>query len=168
MGRFSMESLREQMFEYRKQLEKGHVQGAYRELMSYIMDLRNYLKNKYPEYSVSGIYQGYMDMTYFSFTPDSLKTLKLKIAVVFIYDTFKFEVWLAGSNKNVQKEYWELFTEKKLEEYYIPSSIKGRDSIVENVLVENPDFADLDSLTQEIEEGTLIFMEDVVEAISTK
>lgn len=165
MGRFSMESLREQMFEYRKQLEKGHVQGAYRGLMSYIMDLRTYLKNKYPEYSVSGIYQGYMDMTYFSFTPDSLKSLKLKIAVVFIYDTFKFEVWLAGSNKNVQKEYWELFTKKSLEKYHIPSSIKGRDSIVENVLVENPDFGDLDSLTQEIEESTLRFMEDVVEAL---
>ncbi len=37
MGRFSMESLSEQMFEYRKQLEKGHIQGAYRGLMSYIM-----------------------------------------------------------------------------------------------------------------------------------
>jgi hypothetical protein len=161
-----MESLREQMFEYRKQLEKGHVQGAYRGLMSYIMDLRNYLKNKYPEYSVSGIYQGYMDMTYFSFTPDSLKSLKLKIAVVFIYDTFKFEVWLAGSNKNVQKEYWELFTEKSLEKYHIPSSIKGRDSVAENVLVENPDFGDLDSLTQKIEEGTLIFIEDILEFLS--
>jgi hypothetical protein len=89
----------------------------------------------------------------------------LKIAVVFIYDTFKFEVWLAGSNKNVQKEYWGLFTEKSLEKYHIPSSIKGRDSIVENVIVENPDFGDLDILTQEIEEDTLRFMEDVLEAI---
>lgn len=162
-----MESLREHMFEYRKQLEKGHVQEAYRGLMGYIMDLRTYLKNKYPEYSVSGIYQGYMDMTYFSFTPDSLKSLKLKIALVFIYDTFKFEVWLAGSNKNVQKEYWELFTEKSPDKYHIPSSIKGRDSIVENVLVENPDFGDLDILTEEIENGTLKFMADVVEFLST-
>lgn len=161
-----MESLREHMLEYRKQLEKGHVQEAYRGLMSYMMDLRTYLKNKYSEYTVSGIYQGYMDMTYFSFTPDSLKSLKLKIAVVFIYDTFKFEVWLAGSNKNVQKEYWELFSEMGLNKYHIPSDIKGIDSIVENVLVENPDFGDLDSLTQEIEDGTLKFMEDMVEFLS--
>lgn len=161
-----MESLREHMLEYRKQLEKGHVQEAYRGLMEYIMDLRTYLKNKYSEYTVSGIYQGYMDMTYFSFTPDSLKSLKLKIAVVFIYDTFKFEVWLAGSNKNVQKEYWELFSEMGLNKYHIPSDIKGIDSIVENVLVENPDFGDLDSLTQEIEDGTLKFMEDMVEFLS--
>ncbi len=161
-----MESLREHMFEYRKQLEKGHVQEAYMGLMGFIGNLRTYLKNKYPEYSVSGIYQGYMDMTYFSFTPESLKSLKLKIAVVFIYDTFKFEVWLAGSNKNVQKEYWELLKKGGLQKYYLPSDIKGIDSIVENVLVENPDFGDLDILTEEIEDGTTKFIGDVVEFLS--
>jgi hypothetical protein len=166
MGRFIMESLREHMHEYRKMLEKGHVQEAYMGLMDYIGDLRTYLKNKYPEYSLSGIYQGYMDMTYFSFTPDSLKSLKLKIAVVFIYDTFKFEVWLAGSNKNVQKEYWELLKKGGLQKYHLPSDIKGIDFIVENVLVENPDFGDLDILTEEIEDGTTKFIGDVVEFLS--
>jgi len=161
-----MESLREHMHEYRKMLEKGHVQEAYMGLMDYIGDLRTYLKNKYPEYSLSGIYQGYMDMTYFSFTPDSLKSLKLKIAVVFIYDTFKFEVWLAGSNKNVQKEYWELLKKGGLQKYHLPSDIKGIDFIVENVLVENPDFGDLDILTEEIEDGTTKFIGDVVEFLS--
>jgi len=161
-----MESLREHMHEYRKMLEKGHVQEAYMGLMDYIGDLRTYLKNKYPEYSLSGIYQGYMDMTYFSFTPDSLKSLKLKIDVVFIYDTFKFEVWLAGSNKNVQKEYWELLKKGGLQKYHLPSDIKGIDFIVENVLVENPDFGDLDILTEEIEDGTTKFIGDVVEFLS--
>jgi hypothetical protein len=108
-----------------------------------------------------------MDMTYFSFTPDSLKSLKLKIAVVFIYDTFKFEVWLAGSNKNVQKEYWELLKKDGLQKYHLPSDIKGIDFIVENVLVENPDFGDLDILTQEIEDGAMKFIGDVVEFLST-
>ena len=38
------------------------------------MELRTQLKNKYPDYFVSGsIYYGYMDMTYFSFFPESLK-----------------------------------------------------------------------------------------------
>lgn len=35
--------------------------------MSYIMDLRTYLKNKYLEYIVCGIYQRYMDMTFSNF-----------------------------------------------------------------------------------------------------
>ena len=31
-----------------------------------MMDLRRHFKNKYPSYSISGLYQGYMDMTYFA------------------------------------------------------------------------------------------------------
>ena len=65
-----MESLHECMNEYRKQLEKGYIQKAYRGLMEYIMDLRTHFKNKYPDSFVSGsIYYGYMDMTYFAFSP---------------------------------------------------------------------------------------------------
>ena len=79
----------EYMQEYRKQLQRGYIQEAYKGLMGYIMDLRVYFKNKYPEYSVSGIYQGYMDMTYFSFSPESIKSRKLKIAIVLIYETFR-------------------------------------------------------------------------------
>lgn len=150
------------MEEYRIQLEEGYIQKAYQGLMKYIMDLRVHLKNKYPEYSLSGIYYGYMDMTYFSFSPESLKNRKLKIAIVFVHETFKFEVWLAGSNKKVQKRYWELIKEGNWKEYHIPSTTKGVDSILEHVLVDAPDFSDLDGLTQQIEMGTLKFIEDVV------
>ncbi len=101
-----MESFHEYMEEYRKQLEKGVVQKAYQGLMAYIMDLKTYFKNKYPEYFVSGsLYYGYMDMTYFSFIPESLKHRHLKIAIVFIHEAFRFEAWLAGYNKQVQTEY---------------------------------------------------------------
>ena len=91
-----MKSLNEYVNEYRKQIEKGDIKEAYKGLMEYIMDLRRQFKNKYPEYFVSGsIYQGYMDMTYFSFIPVSLKSKKLRIAIVFIHDKIRFEVWLA-------------------------------------------------------------------------
>jgi hypothetical protein len=62
------------MYEYKKQLEKGAIKEAYRGLMDYFNALRLFFKNKYPDYFVSGsVYYGYMDMTYFSFTPGSLK-----------------------------------------------------------------------------------------------
>ena len=80
------------MNEYKKQLQKGVIQKAYKGLMEYIMDLRTHLQHKYPEYFVSAIYYGYMDMTYFSFTSRTLKERKLKAAVVFIHDAFRFEV----------------------------------------------------------------------------
>ncbi len=157
-----MESFHEYINEYRKQLEKGAIQEAYKGLMEYIMSLRTHLKNKYPDYFVSGsIYHGYMDMTYFSFFPKSLKDRKLKIAIVFIHDPFRFEVWLAGNNKRVQSKYWKLFKESDWNKYHIVSTTKGVDSIVEYILVDNPDFSDLDTLTKQIERATLKFIKDV-------
>jgi hypothetical protein len=157
-----MESFHECMNEYRKQLEKGAIIKAYKGLMEYIMDLRMHLKNKYPDYFVSGsIYFGYMDMTYFSFFPKSIKDKNLKIAIVFIHEAFRFEVWLAGINKQVQKNYWKLFNESDWNKYPIVSTTKGVDSILEYTLVSNPDFSDLHALTKIIETETLKFIEDI-------
>ncbi|MCX6224747.1 MAG: hypothetical protein NTV01_08365 [Bacteroidia bacterium] len=162
-----MKSLNENIKEYRKQIEKGDIKEAYKGLMEYIMDLRLYFEKKYSDYYVSGsIYYGYMDMTYFSFFPESLKSKKLKIAIVFIHDTVRFEVWLAGYNKQVQTKYWKLFKESGWNKYSIPSTTKGFDSIVEHILVDDPDFNDLDALTKQIEKGTLIFIKDVMTFLS--
>ena len=58
----------ESMLEYKRQLEKGVIQEAYRGFMTYFNSLRTYFNKTYHEHSVSGsIYYGYMDMTYFSF-----------------------------------------------------------------------------------------------------
>ncbi|MBN2089870.1 hypothetical protein JW964_09655 [candidate division KSB1 bacterium] len=157
-----MGSFQENINEYRKQLEKGAIQAAYRGLMEYIMDLRTYFKNQYPDYFVSGnIYYGYMDMTYFSLTPISLKQRNLKIAIVFNHDTFRFEVWLGGYNKQVQSKFWKVFQESDWKKYHIVSTTKGVDSIIEYILVDNPDFSDLNNLTKQIESEALIFIEDV-------
>src|SRR4030042_4652548 len=135
-----METFHESMQEYRKQLKKVAIQEAYRGLMAYIMDLRTSFKNKYPEYFVSGsIYYGYMDMTYFSFIPESLKHRNLKIAIVFVHESFRFEVWLAGYNKTVQTEYWKLFKESDWDKYRVVSTTKGADAIIEHILVDNTD-----------------------------
>jgi len=157
-----MELFHEYMNEYRKQMEKGTIQEAYKRLIEYIMNLRTFLKKKYPDYYVSSsIYYGYMDMTYFAFFPDSFKRRGLKIGIVFIHKTCRFEVWLFGYNKKVQTKYWKLIKEKKWNKYHIPSTTKGVDSILDHILVDNPDFKDLDRLTKQIETGTLKFIKDV-------
>ena len=162
-----MESFHEYIDEYRKQLGMGKIQEAYRGLMEYVMALRTYFKNKYPGYVVSGsIYYGYMDMTYFSFFPKSLKNRNLKVAIVFVHDAFRFEVWLAGFNKQVQAKYWKLFKESNWDKYRIVSSTEGVDSIVEHILVDNPDFKDLDALTKQVERETLKFIKDVESFLS--
>ena len=166
----NMGSFQKDINEYRKQLEKGAVQAAYKGLIQYIMDLRTYLKNKYPDYFVSGsIYYGYMDMTYFSFISKPLKDRKLKTAIVFLHEAFRFEVWLGGYNKKVQSEYWKRFREKSAwRKYHIVPDIKGIDSILEYILVDTPDFSDLDTLTRKIEKGTLRFMKDVEKFLLSK
>ena len=157
-----MESFHEYINEYRKQLEKGAIKEAYKGLMEYIMDLRTHFKNKYPDYFVSSsIYYGYMDMTYFSFFPKSLKDRSLKIAIVFIHDTFKFEVWLSGSNRNVQTKYWKLLKESDWHKYHLASNPRAVDYVLDHILINNPDFSDLDSITRQIERGTLEFIRDV-------
>ena len=162
-----MENFQEYMKEYRKQLEMGAIKKAYKGLMEYLLDLRTHFGNKYPDYFVSGsIYFGYMDMTYFSFYPKFFKQRKLKIAIVFIHDTCRFEVLLAGNNKQVQSKYWKLFKESGWNKYHIVPTTKGVDSIIESILVDNPDFSDLGSLTKQIERATLRFTKDVENFLS--
>ena len=156
-----MESLPDLINEYRKQLEKGVIQEAYRGLMEYVMDLRTHFSKKYPDFAPGNIYQGYMDMTYFPIFPKGLTSRKLKIAVVLIHDTIKFEVWLAAQNKQIQKEYRKLFKEGDWSKYRISAATKGVDSIMEYTLADTPDFTGLDELTKQIEQGTLNFINDI-------
>ena len=157
-----MKSLQENMIEYRKQLKKGAIQRAYQGLLQYMMSLKNHFSTNYPDFSVPGsIYYGYMDMTYFPVISRSLKDRELKIAIVFVYDTFRFEVWLSGRNQQVMSKYWKLFTDSNWKRYTIAPRGKWADSVLEHVLVDNPDFSDLDALTRQIEQGTLKFIKDV-------
>lgn len=157
-----MGSFHEAMLAYRIQLEKGAIQAAYRGLMEYMLALRAHFQKQHQEFSSPGsLYYGYMDMTYFSVVPQALKERSLKVAVVFLHEAFRFEVWLAGYNKQVQAQYWQLFKEGGWNQYRLVPSTKGYDSILEHVLAEDPDFSDLPALTTQIEGETLRFIRDV-------
>lgn len=162
-----MESFHEHIGEYRNQIKKGDVKKAYQGLMKYFEELRLYLKNKYPDYFLSGsINYGHMDYTYFYFFPKSLKQKKLKVVILFIHDTFKIEAWLSGYNKNVQSKYWKLFTEKGWNKYHIASTTKNVDYISDCILADNPDFSDLSALTSQIEKGAIKFIKEIENFLS--
>jgi hypothetical protein len=119
------------MSEFKKLLASGTLQKEYQELVSFMMSLRNHLSQKYAgRFSTSSFYQGYMDMSYFAFTPETLRAIGLKIAIVFVYETFRFEVWLAANNKKVQKKYWNLVRECGWEKFRVAPAIQGYDSIL--------------------------------------
>jgi Family of unknown function (DUF7000) len=156
-----MHSIQEDMAELRRQLGKGSIQKAYRALLAYMTGLRTHFENNYGDSAVSGLYQGYMDMTYFALFPPSLKRRDLKVAIVFNYDAFRFEAWLAARNRKVQWQYWELFRDSQWNEYRVVAPTKGIDSIVECDLASDFDLGDPDTLTSRIETATAAFVDDI-------
>lgn len=161
-----MNSMWEDMEEFREQLRKGSIQKAYRTLLTYMLGLRAFFKNRYPDADVSGLYQGYMDMTYFALLPPSLKQRNLKIAIVFNYEAFRLEAWLVGRNRQVQRQYWELFRDSQWPEYRVVMPAKGIDSIVECDLARDFDLSASDALTSSIEKTTVAFIDDIERYLS--
>lgn len=161
-GRIDMDSFSEDMKEFHAQLRTGEVQRAYRGLMQFMLDLKTRLGKTHPELAVSGgLYPGYMDMTYFAIVTEELKKRNLKIAVVFVYEAFRFEVWLSGVNRQVQAQVWEMIKEQGWEKFRLVDNPKVADAVIEHVLVEDPDFGDLPALTTMIENGIIGFIRDV-------
>lgn len=151
------ESLSLYIKEYRKQMLQGNIPKAYKGLLEYMMNLRTHFINQHPtDFVVGALYQGYMDITYFPFTPISLKQQKLKTGLVFNHQKIRFEIWLVGQNKKIQKKYWEAF--KNIDWNKYPTSSTAQHSIIEHILVENPDFDELHLLTKEIEAKTFAFI----------
>jgi AraC family transcriptional regulator len=144
------------------QHEIDNFQNTYQSLMRFMRSLRNYFIKHYPiGYAIGSLYPGDMTISYFPFTPIQLKEKKLKIAIVFNHKEMRFEVWLAGQNKQIQKEYWEIFKGSDWNQYHIPSSIENGFSIVDHVLVEDPDFENAKALVDQIESQTLKFIQEI-------
>jgi hypothetical protein len=95
-----------------------------------------------------------------------LKDRNLKVAIVFVHETFRFDVWLPGYNKHIQTRYWKLMKESGWNKYPLVPTTAGADAIIENVLVADPDFSDLDSLKNQIERETLEFIVEVERFLS--
>ena len=156
-----MQSINQDMQEFSRQLEKGTIQRAYRALIAYMMGLRKHFRNNLAGYTVSGLYQGFMDMTYFALFPPTLKQRNLKMAIVFNYEAFRFEACLAVGNREIQRQYWELFKDSQWPEYRVVRPAKGIDSILECDLATDFDLDGLDDLTGSIEKDVVVFLEDI-------
>lgn len=161
-----MPSIQKDMQELQRQLQSGSLQRAYRGLLRYMADLRTHFKSRYPTYSVSGLYQGYFDMTYFALVPPSLGPRGLKIAIVFNYNAFRFEAWLAAANRQVQRQTWELLKDARWPAYRVVAPAAGVDSIIECDLAEEFDLGDPDALTAAIEKKVAKFTKDIEKALA--
>ena len=147
---------------YKELLKNGDVQVAYAELVKYVQKLKTvFSKDLSGTYSVGNVFQGYMDYTYFYLSNDFLKDKKLKLGLVFNHNHVRFEVWLLGQTKDVQEKYWKLLKNTK----WINGSEMPQYSIFEVILVDNPDFDDLDTLTESIKNKLVSVTEDISTSI---
>ena len=161
-----MNTFQENMLEYQAQLEKGKIQLAYKGLMEYLSALRSDFAREYPQFELPGaLYFGYMDMSYFAIVPPLFKPHKLKIAVVFLHQEFRFEVWLSGVNRQVQNECWQRIKESGWNRYPLVAKIQGSDAIIEHILVENPNFDERTALTNTLCAGTAQFIAEIEDLI---
>jgi hypothetical protein len=153
---------------YKQLLSEGKVQKAYRSIIQFMVKLQIGLKTDYPNFEVSGVYQGYMDMTYFSFTPPALSALGLKIAIVFLHESFTFQVWLSARNRQLRGKFINLLRQLGWNPAEISTTGPGIDSVVENVLVSEPDFEDPLALSDQILAGSLEFSSKIEAILSGK
>ena len=157
-----MPTLNDAIAEYTAQLQKGQIQIAYRGIMTFMSTLKSTLESNHPDYAASGLYFGYMDMTYFAFTPLELKRRNLKIAIVYLHLENRFELWLGGGNRKVQAEYIELLKGKDLGHYRLSQVSPGVDSIIECIVAEQPDFDHGDDLKTSIETQVIAFIDHIL------
>jgi hypothetical protein len=162
-----MGSLGDCVKEYAIQLSKGQIQTAYRGIMTFMSDLRSHLEHKYSSFTASALYFGYMDMTYFAFMPFSLRDRRLKVAIVYLHEECRFELWLAGNSRQIQAEYIEMLSHRDLGKYALSRIQPGADSIIASSIVEVPDFDHPDELKRHIEVEIMGFAEEMIRILDS-
>src|SRR5699024_9207985 len=92
---------------YKNLLETTELQLGYQEFIKLFRFLRVGLEKELPDYSFSGnIAENSMDFAYFQLTDPELKAKGIKIQLVFVHKTFRFEVWASGHNRKIQTHYY--------------------------------------------------------------
>ena len=133
---------------YKEMLQHGEMRMAYMFLVKYVMRLKSSFEGDFGQnYSCGNASPGYMDYTKFSFIDSFLRQKKLRFGIVLNHEKMRFELWLMGQNANVQNAFWDLL---KTSIWNKGQLTMPRYSVLEVVLVDNPDFNDLDSLTASI------------------
>jgi len=134
---------------YKEQIRKGEIQDVYSFLLKYVMRVKASLEKSFPkEYSFGNIFPGYLDFSYFYFFNSYLRDKKLRFGIVLNHSEMRFELWLLGQNKGIREKYWDILRTSPWN--------RGRKtmptySVLETVLVADPDFDNLDTLTADIE-----------------
>lgn len=156
-----MSGLSSDLDELRKQLEAGSIQRAYEAILGYMSRLRSDFAAAGRGFGVSGLYQGSFDMTYFALYPPSLRARDLKIAVVFDYASFTFQIWLAARNRALQRKYHALLAERGWSEHPLIEPARGVDAITVFEVAGGRELEDEEQLKAKIHGAVATFTSEV-------
>lgn len=149
-----MKSLNESIRAYTATVTQGDIPLAYRGILDFMGSLRaRFIKSGY---EVSGLYPGYMDMSYLAVNTSRLKGQGLKIAVVYLHATGRFEVWLSARNRGLTERYATTF--QAISGFH---DDQNRDAIIERTLTPTPNFDEPEQLAEWIEREVKRFIQEV-------
>ena len=147
--------------EYTYHLQQGEIQTAYKGILEFISKLRSDFIKKYPNCTIGSIYQGYMDMTYFSLITEPLKDKGLKIAIVYLHEKGAFEVWLSARNRDIAKRYESIISSNISDKINFFHDDTNQDAIIECTLTSTPNFEEQELLTDIIKKGVEKFVTNI-------
>lgn len=159
-GGIFVKTLNQLIGDYTRRLQQGEIQAAYKGILEFMGKLRADFIKKYPGYDTGSVYQGYMDMSYFSITTTRLKEKGLKIAIVYLHEKGDFEAWLSARNREIAKRYESLYRNIS-DRIPIFHDDHNQDAIIECTLMAAPDFEDPASLMSLIELRTEAFVNTI-------
>lgn len=146
---------------YKEQLKKGDIQKAYKGLVRYVMSLKSHLsRTLVKRYSFGNVSLGYLDYTYFYCIDSYLREKKLRFCIVLNHEKTRFELWLVGQNSEIQKNYWNILKDTEWNKY---QKSMPKYSVLEVILIENPDFNNLSLLTKQIEKELISITNEIIE-----
>lgn len=154
-------SLGDDLRELQQQLRRGSLQRAYGSILDYMSQLRLHFARRQSEGAVSALYQGRFDMTYFALFPPALRSRGLKLAVVFDYASFAFEIWLAARNRPLQRRYWQLLSDKGWSNHRLVEPAAGTDAIVRVEVAGALALGEVEALTVRIEAAAQALLDDL-------
>ena len=133
---------------YKYQINKSDIQKTYMFLLKYLMQVKaSFEKSFSKEYSCGNVSPGYLDFSYFPFYNEYLRDKKLRFGIVLNHNEMRFELWLLGQNKEIQNRHWDLLKTSKWNE---GRTRKPKYAELEIIMVDSPDFENIDALTADI------------------
>lgn len=156
-----MESLNHLINRYTKLLQEGDIQRAYQGIMEFLRKLQVHNASRHPQYTISDLYQGKMDMSFFSISTSLLKANGLKLAIVYLHQKGRFEAWLSARNREIAKKFLRELQLESISQLTVFHDESNPDAIIECVLSQSPDFDNPALLMEDITKQSDCFVKEI-------